>query len=112
VLWLAEIPEGSPSPQWRAWSRHYDLRGVRVEDAWERSVPNDLSAPIFDPIADQIVRMKPDASVRAMHGQWRDERERRWISWWPDSRRRNVMDVAADPLNQFIKMLRAGEKRR
>jgi hypothetical protein len=112
VLWLAEIPEGSPSPQWRAWARHYDLRGLRVEDAWERSVTSGVSAPIFDPIADQIVHVKPDASVRAAHARWRAERERRWISWWPDSRRRNVMDVAADPLNQFIKMLKAGERRR
>jgi hypothetical protein len=85
---------------------------LRVEDAWERSVTSGVSAPIFDPIADQIVHVNPDASVRAAHARWRAERERRWISWWPDSRRRNVMDVAADPLNQFIKMLKAGERRR
>jgi uncharacterized protein (DUF58 family) len=112
VLWLSEIPQGAPTSEWRAWSRDYDLRGLRVEDPWERSVPSGLSAPIFDPIADQVVRVKSDASVVAQHAQWRAERERRWTSWWPDSRRRHVMDVAADPLNQFIKMLKAGEKRR
>ncbi len=112
VLWLSEIPQGAPTSEWRAWSRDYDLRGLRVEDAWERSVPSGLSAPIFDPIADQVVRVKSDAPVVAQYAQWRAERERRWTSWWPDSRRRHVMDVAADPLNQFIKMLKAGEKRR
>jgi len=112
VLWLSEIPQGAPTSEWRAWSRDYDLRGLRVEDPWERSVPSGLSAPIFDPIADQVVRVKSDAAVVAQHAQWRAERERRWTSWWPDSRRRHVMDVAADPLNQFIKMLKAGEKRR
>ena len=112
VLWLSEIPQGAPTSEWRAWSRDYDLRGLRVEDPWERSVPSGLSAPIFDPIADQVVRVKSDAAVVAQYAQWRAERERRWTSWWPDSRRRHVMDVAADPLNQFIKMLKAGEKRR
>lgn len=112
VLWLSEIPQGAPTSEWRAWSRDYDLRGLRVEDPWERSVPSGLSAPIFDPIADQVVRVKSDAAVVAQHAQWRAERERRWTGWWPDSRRRHVMDVAADPLNQFIKMLKAGEKRR
>ncbi len=112
VLWLSEIPQGAPTSEWRAWSRDYDLRGLRVEDPWERSVPSGLSAPIFDPIADQVVRVKSDAAVVAQYAQWRAERERRWTSWWPDSRRRHVVDVAADPLNQFIKMLKAGEKRR
>lgn len=112
VLWLAEIPEGSPSPQWRAWTRHYDLRGLRVEDVWERNPPTELSAPIFDPIADEIVRVRSEAFVHAEHAQWRAERERRWVTWWPDSRRRQVVDVAADPLNQFVKMLKAGAKRR
>ena len=112
VLWLSEIPQGAPTSEWRAWSRDYDLRGLRVEDPSARSVPSGLSAPIFDPIADQVVRVKSDAAVVAQHAQWRAERERRWTGWWPDSRRRHVMDVAADPLNQFIKMLKAGEKRR
>jgi len=81
-----------------------------VEDAWERNPPTALSAPIFDPIADEIVRVRSEALVHSEHAQWRAERERRWITWWPDSRRRQVVDVAADPLNQFVRMLKSGAK--
>lgn len=112
VLWLAEIPEGVPSPQWRAWSRHYDLRGLRIEDAWERTAPDGVSGKLFDPIADRVVDAKSDDAVFANHAEWRSERERRWASWWPDSQRRHVMDVNVDPLGQFIKMLKAGQTRR
>ncbi|MEN9526329.1 MAG: hypothetical protein RLY56_280 [Pseudomonadota bacterium] len=112
VLWLTEIPDGSPSPQWRAWSRHFDLRGLRVEDPWERSAPADLQKAIFDPIANQVVSARADEAAAVAHADWRAARERRWVGWWPDSRRRHVVDVAGDPLSQFIKMLKAGEKRR
>ncbi len=112
VLWIAEIPDGRPSPQWRAWSRHFDLRGLRVEDPWERSAPVDLQKAIFDPISDQVLSAREDEAAVVAHADWRADREQRWVGWWPDSRRRHVVDVAGDPLSQFIKMLKAGEKRR
>ena len=112
VLWFTEIPEGVPSPQWRSWTRHYDLRVLRVADDWEREMPRALKTRIFDPIADRILKLTPDAETEAAHAQWRAERERRWVTWWPDSRRRHVMSVTDDPLGQFIRMLKTGEKRR
>lgn len=112
VLWLSEIPDGVPSAQWRAWSRHFDLRALRVEDPWERDAPTAFKRAIFDPVVDQVLSARADEGAAASHAHWRAERERRWASWWPDSRRRHVVDVAFDPLNQFIKILKAGEKRR
>jgi len=112
VLWFAEIPDGVPSPQWRSWTRHYDLRVLRVEDDWERQMPRALKTRIFDPIADRILKLTRDAETVAAHAQWRAERERRWVTWWPDSRRRHVMSVTDDPLGQFIRTLKTGEKRR
>jgi len=112
VLWFGEIPNGVPSPQWRSWIRHYDLRGLRVEDPWEREVPRRLKMQIFDPVTDRLIKLGADGETAIAHAQWRAERERCWLAWWPDSRRRYVIDAEADPLGQFIRILKAGGERR
>lgn len=111
VIWFGEIPESSPTAEWRAWSRDYDVLGVRVEDHLEREPPDSTMQLSLDPVTDCLREIHGGSVVVERHAAWKIQREKLWRQWWPDAHRRFVMDVDRDPLDQFIKMLKSGEFR-
>jgi uncharacterized protein (DUF58 family) len=91
LLWLGEIPEEDPPPAWLDVCRRHSTLAIRVEDRWEREFPE---APLvaFDPVAQALVDLPGGREGAAQHAAWRNDRERRWVRWWPRSDQRLVID--------------------
>lgn len=112
VIWLGEVPSVSPPPGWTALTRMHRCIGIRVEDAWEREPPEDLSDTLFDPTTGEVFSSGDPSEVRAAHAAWRARREALWAEWWPDPADRLVVDSTADPLGALVAfMMQPGNRR-
>ncbi|MDB5706910.1 MAG: hypothetical protein JWN66_4026 [Sphingomonas bacterium] len=107
IVWLGEVPAGSPPYEWTAIRRRHQVIGIRVEDEWEREGPALRDALAYDPASGDLVQLRDSAAARAAHATWYAEREKRWRAWWPDPDDRLVVSTTADPLAALIHFLRS-----
>jgi uncharacterized protein (DUF58 family) len=110
VVWIGEVPDDLPPLEWRGWTRHHQVIGVRAEDQWERDGPATGPLTTYDPVAGRVVRLRDDATTRARHAAWRDARETRWRAWWPDPADRLTIGPDEDALEILTLFLRGREK--
>ena len=106
VLRFGEIPLQEPTPAWHGWARHYDVIGVRVQDAWERTLPESLPPVVFDPASDALLRGANTSPMVEAHRKWCAAREAIWNLWWPGSGQQWVVDSDVDPLSEFVRLLK------
>jgi uncharacterized protein (DUF58 family) len=106
IVWFGEVPTDSAPAAWAAMRRRHPVIGIRVEDEWERSGPMAKNFMAYDPAADSLVWLSASPAARARHAAWRAERERIWLSWWPDPSERLTVDAGADPLTALTRFLR------
>lgn len=111
VVWLGDVPDDPPPPEWASWKRRYHVIGVRAEDEWERDGPASGPLTAYDPLDGRLVRLRDDAATRANHAVWWAAREERWRAWWPDPADRLAIGPSEDPLEAFASFLRLREKR-
>ncbi|MDX5330731.1 MAG: DUF58 domain-containing protein [Caulobacteraceae bacterium] len=107
VVWFGEIPPTPPPPEWAAFLRRHPVVGVRVEDPWERALPEGDGFTAFDPAAGRLTWVETGSADRAAHAAWRAAREDVWRAWWPNPLDRLVVDTGADPLSALVGFLRA-----
>jgi uncharacterized protein (DUF58 family) len=110
VIWIGDVPDGPPPPEWKSWTRRHHAIGVRAEDAWERDGPPDAPATAYDPVAGKVVRLRGDTATRTRHAAWREARGAQWRAWWPDPADRLTIDPDQDPLKALALFLRARGK--
>ena len=91
LVWLGEIPEEEPSAEWLALARRHSTLAIRVEDRWERELPQTPLAA-FDPVTQQLVDLPGGREGAAQHADRRERREGLWSRWWPRSDQRLVID--------------------
>lgn len=109
IVWIGEVPEGPPPPEWGGWRRRHQIIGVRAEDRWEREGPATGALTAYDPVAGRVVRLRDDAATRARHAEWREAREARWAAWWPNASDRLTIGPDEDPLGALTAFMRARE---
>jgi hypothetical protein len=106
MVWFGEVPPDAAPPFWAAMRRRHPVIGIRVEDEWERTGPVAENLMAYDPAAKTLAWLEISAAARARHATWCAERERIWLSWWPDPSERLVVDAGADPLTALTRFLR------
>lgn len=111
VIWLGEVPDAPPPPEWGRWMRLHHVIGMRVEDPWERDGPAHEPLTVYDPMTGRLAWLRDNATTREKHTAWRAAREARWRAWWPDPADRLTVDMDGDPLEALALFLRAREKR-
>ena len=107
VVWIGEVPDAPPPPEWGGWTRRHQIIGVRAEDRWERDGPAGAPITAYDPRAGRVVRLRDDADTRARHAEWRAARDARWQAWWPDAAARLTVGPDEDPLESLTAFLRS-----
>lgn len=107
LVWLGEVPDHAPPPEWALIRRRHQVVGIRVEDEWERRGPALKDFLAYDPAVHQLVWVEDSPAARVAHAEWLKRRERLWSAWWPDPRDRLVVDAEADPLASLSQFLRA-----
>lgn len=111
IVWLGEVPDAPPLPEWAAIRSRHRVVGIRVEDEWETSGPQLSNFVAFDPVAQDLVWVEDSHAARAAHAEWKERRERLWAAWWPDPADRLVVPTGADPLDALSRFLRGRQAR-
>ncbi len=108
LIWLGDFaPRGQPEG-WSVLSRRYQTMGFRVDDPWERALPDTGVLTTYDPVAGRIVTLNPgSASQRQAHGRWIQEREDSFRALFPAPLSRLVVSTEEDRLDALVRFFHA-----
>jgi len=107
LLWLGDFPPRSEPEGWTVMQRRYQTMGFRVDDPWERELPNQEMFAAYDPTAGRLVTLEGSAAERAAHAAWRGAREAAWRSQFPDPLSRLVVGTDQNRLDALVRFFHA-----
>jgi hypothetical protein len=106
VLWLSDFPPRPLPAVWAALCRRSQMIGVRVEDPWERVLPQNGALTVVDPVTGELLPFDTlSAANRRRHVDWVEERDAHWDQLFPRTARLTVSteDDLLDALIRFFK---------
>jgi uncharacterized protein (DUF58 family) len=108
VLWLSDFPPRPLPAAWAALCRRYQMIGVRVEDPWERVLPQTATLTAVDPTSGDLLLFDTLSTAnRRRHAQWVEERDSYWNQLFPSRRARLTVSTEDDLLNVLIRFFKA-----
>jgi hypothetical protein len=113
LLWLGDFSSrgpGSDGPPegWNLLRRRYQPMGFRVDDAWDRALPDTAPFPAYDPISGRLVVLDPTARAqRDSHAAWRQQREDTFTALFPDPLSRLVVTPEQPQLDALVRFFHA-----
>ncbi|MGF1679436.1 MAG: DUF58 domain-containing protein [Candidatus Methylacidiphilales bacterium] len=107
LLWLGDFPENVPIPStWPLLARRYQMMGCRIEDPWERTLPELGELCGYDPTTGEMAVVHPgDRKQRQAHAGWVERRDAHFRSLFPDPRSRMTLSTSDDPLESLAAFL-------
>ncbi len=108
LLWLGDFPP-RPAPEgWSLIRRRYQPMCFRVDDPWDRALPDAAPFGAYDPLTGRVVVLSPrSAAEHAQHAAWRAEREETFRVLQPDSLARLAVGTQDDLLEAMVRFFRA-----
>ena len=108
VLWFGDFAPGRLPENWAALRQRYQMIGVRVDDPWERELPDIGMVSALDPLAGQLVPFDTGSKAnRAAHEEWVRSREEYFTDLFPRRSDRLVVGANDDLLRQLVAFFRA-----
>ncbi|HVU17132.1 MAG TPA: DUF58 domain-containing protein [Candidatus Didemnitutus sp.] len=107
VIWLGDFPPRSEPEGWNVLTRRYQTMGFRVDDPWERALPDARVLTAYDPVGGRLVNLDGSASQRAAHAAWVAEREETFRLLFPDQLCRLVVGTNEDRLDALVRFFHA-----
>ncbi len=108
LLWLGDFPPRPTPDGWAVIRRRYQPMCFRVDDPWDRALPDASPFGAYDPLAGRIVVLSPrNAAERAQHAAWQAERDEALRQLQPDSLARLVVSTQDDLLDAMVRFFRA-----
>lgn len=107
LIWLGDFAPRLHPDGWMVMQRRYQTMGFRVDDPWERELPNDGLFAAYDPTAGRLVTLEGSAAERAAHATWRRERDDSWQSLFPDPQSRLVVGTDQNRLDALVRFFHA-----
>ncbi len=108
VVWLGDFPPRVPPAHWRAMRRRFEVIGVRVDDPWERALPESGLLSVVDPVGGELVPFDPRSRLtRRRHAEWRAERDRAFDELFPSKLQQLVVSTEDDPIDALVGFFRA-----
>ena len=108
LLWLGDFPPRSAPDGWAVIRRRYQPMCFRVDDPWDRALPDAAPFGAYDPLAGRIVVLSPrNAAERAQHAAWQAERDEAIRQLQPDPLARLVVSTQDDLLDAVVRYFRA-----
>ena len=115
MIWLGDFAPREQPEGWMVMQRRYQTMGFRVDDPWEKELPNDGLFAAYDPTAVRLVTLEGSAAERAAHATWKRQREASWHNLFPDRLGRLVVGTDENRLDALVKFfhtrMRAGSVR-
>lgn len=107
VLWLSDFAPGAEPEGWAVLKRRYNLMGFRVDDPWERELPQEGFFAALDPLGGRLVTLEGSQAEREAHAAWRHSREEYWKSLFPDPLGRLAISTTDDRLDALVRFFHA-----
>ncbi|HET7537785.1 MAG TPA: DUF58 domain-containing protein, partial [Candidatus Didemnitutus sp.] len=108
LIWLGDFPPRHVPEGWSVLSRRYQTMGFRVDDPWERELPDMRIFTAYDPIAGRIINLNSASSAqRAAHAEWVAQREAAFRSLFPDSLSRLIVRTDQERLDALVRFFHA-----
>ncbi len=108
LLWLGDFPPRPAPAGWGVIRRRYQPMCFRVDDPWDRALPDSAPFGAYDPLAGRIVVLSPrHATERRQHAEWRDSRDAALRELQPDPLARLVVSTQDDLLDGIVRFFRA-----
>ena len=108
LLWLGDFPPRPAPDGWAVIRRRYQPMCFRVDDPWDRDLPDSAPFGAYDPLAGRVVVLNPrNAAERAQHAAWRQERDEALRTLQPDTLSRLVVSTQDDLLDAVVRYFRA-----
>ncbi len=107
LLWLGDFPPRENTDFWPALSRRYQVMGFRVDDPWERHLPENISFTAYDPISQSTgILDASNAGQRRAHAEWVARREMAWERLFPNPHNRMSFLTSAPTLESLVSFFR------
>jgi hypothetical protein len=91
--------------------KRYQPMGFRVDDPWERALPEGESFAAYDPVNERLVTIENSAAERAAHARWRAERDESFRNLFPDTKSRLVVGTEDDRLDALVRFFHSRQSR-
>ena len=116
MIWLGDFPPRVEPEGWSVLSRRYQTMGFRVDDPWERELPNDQVLTTYDPVAGRIVTLNGATTAqRTAHAAWGQQRDAAFRAIFPAPLSRLVVGTHESRLDALVRFfharMAAGKKR-
>jgi hypothetical protein len=107
LLWLADFPPRPEPEGWAVLRRRYQTMGFRVDDPWERALPDEGQIAAYDPASGRLVTLDGGQADRSAHSEWRLRRDAAWEALFPDPLSRLVVSTADDRFDALVRFFHA-----
>jgi uncharacterized protein (DUF58 family) len=111
LIWLGDFAPRPEPEGWAVMRKRYQPMGFRVDDPWERALPEGESFAAYDPVNGRLVTLENSTAERAAHAHWRAERDAAWRNLFPDTFARLVVGTDEDRLDALVRFFHARQSR-
>ena len=85
LIWMGDFSSAQEPDGWAALRRRFQIMGFRIDDPWDRELPEGGVLTVFDPVESALIQLNTASrSQREAHRQWVARREATWQSVFPD----------------------------
>jgi hypothetical protein len=82
------------------------MMGFRVEDPWERKLPEVGELSAYDPVSGEMAVVHPgDRSQQQAHAEWVQQRDDYFKSLYPDPRSQVTVSSGSDVFDALVRFL-------
>lgn len=104
VPWCGPFLPATVPAGWHDLQQHYQVIGVRADDAWDRELPADMRLDAYDPVSGALTILDSmSLAGRAAHGRWRAAREKHFSQLFPRLADRITVSNQEDPLSALLR---------
>jgi len=108
MIWLGDFPPRIEPEGWSVLSRRYQTMGFRVDDPWERELPDTRVFTAYDPVAGRLVNLNGASSAqRAAHAEWVAQRDASFRSLFPNPLSRLTVRTDEPRLESLVRFFQA-----
>jgi len=112
LIWLGDFPPRVKPECWPAFRRKFQVMGFRIDDPWERKLPDLGAINAYDPSSGEMVVLDTSSAAhRREHARWNEQREKSWEHFFPNSLNRLSFQAGDSCLHALLKFFQARERR-
>ncbi len=104
-VWLGDFPKREKPEGWNALRRRYQPVGLRIEDPWERALPQRGEQTVFDPVSGRLFNLDGSSSAqKAAHEKWNRDRDAYFKELFPIESDRLTLQAGEDALDAVVQL--------